>query len=285
MNELLTFTTPELTLFFSSLLISVIACAIYFKYFSKVLIRTFDFQRGIYLFGIVLSLLSSIALLNWETSPPDEYVIIESGIDDDMIEIPQTFLEEPKPVAPPPPPPPTPIKKATEIEKIVFVEKTIEVTQKINIVDQEDKAIHSGPPTALPSAPPPVPPMPPEKEEDSDGFVSIAEQMPRFPGCELEEDPETCTKESIINHIYSQLRYPALARENGIEGMVVVQFTIDKKGQMGEVVIRRDIGFGCGQAAADVVSSIKELSLWTPGKQRKRPVKVLYTMPVKFKLN
>lgn len=48
----------------------------------------------------------------------------------------------------------------------------------------------------------------------------------------------------------------------------------------------RDIGAGCGDAAATVIRNMNELpQKWTPGKQRGRPVKVLYTLPVKFKLD
>ena len=77
----------------------------------------------------------------------------------------------------------------------------------------------------------------------------------------------------------------AIARENGVEGMVVVQFVVNEKGKVDKVNVVRDIGAGCGEAAAKVVEEMNSFTTgWTPGKQRGRPVKVLYTLPVKFKL-
>ena len=282
MNELLTFNTTELTYFFTALIMSVVSAALYLKYFSKMLFRSYDFQKGFYLLGLALSLASSLALFNWQTTSPESYVVIETDIEDDRIEIPMTFREKPKLIVPPPPPTPI-IKKPTEFEKVTLVNSQIEMADDPVLVDPVDVPEPPSSSEALP-LPPPLP-LPPAEEDTPEEWLGVSEQMPRFPGCELEEDPDQCTRDRLIDHIYKRLKYPELARENKVEGMVVVQFKIDKKGQMGEVVIRRDIGAGCGQAAADVVSSIKELSLWTPGKQRSRPVNILYTMPVKFKLN
>ena len=169
------------------------------------------------------------------------------------------------------------------INKKIIVDSPIESSDEPVAVDPVDIPAPPSSSDAL-SLPPPTP-LPPLEDDTPNVWLGISEQMPRFPGCELEENPDQCTKERLIEHIYSRLKYPDLARDNRVEGMVIVQFKIDSKGQMGEVVIRRDIGAGCGQAAAEVVSSIKELSPWTPGKQRSRPVNILYTMPVKFKLN
>ena len=282
MNELLTFNTTELTYFFAVMIMSVVSAALYLKYFSKMLFRSYDFQSGFYLLGLALSLVSSLALFNWQTTSPEPYVVIETGIEDDRIEIPMTFTEKPKIIVPPPPPAPI-TKKPIAIDKITLVNSPIETTEDPVVVDPVDVPEPPSSSEALPM-PPPLP-LPPAEDDSLEEWLGISEQMPRFPGCELEEDPDQCTKDRLVDFIYKRLKYPEQARENKVEGMVVVQFKIDKNGQMGDVVIRRDIGAGCGQAAADVVSSIKALSLWTPGKQRSRPVNILYTMPVKFKLN
>ena len=113
--------------------------------------------------------------------------------------------------------------------------------------------------------------------------------MPRFPGCENDggsnKEKEECAKLKMLEYIYKNLRYPAIARENGVEGTVVIQFVVDQEGKVDEVNIVRDIGAGCGEAAAKIVNDMNNLpERWTPGKQRGRPVKVLYTLPVKFQL-
>jgi protein TonB len=60
---------------------------------------------------------------------------------------------------------------------------------------------------------------------------------------------------------------------------------VDKGGNVTETNIVRNIGAGCGEAALEVVEAMNNMpQKWTPGKQRGRAVKVLYTLPVRFKL-
>ena len=89
----------------------------------------------------------------------------------------------------------------------------------------------------------------------------------------------------MLQYIYKHLKYPAIARENGVEGMAVLQFVVSESGAVTDIQVKRDPGAGCGDAAQKVVQGMNNLpQKWTPGKQRGRPVKVLYTLPVKFKL-
>ena len=77
------------------------------------------------------------------------------------------------------------------------------------------------------------------------------------------------------------MKYPAIAKSNGIEGRVIVQFVVDRSGGIKNAQILRDIGAGCGKEAIRVVNSMPK---WIPGKQRGRLVNVQYTLPVVFKL-
>jgi protein TonB len=89
----------------------------------------------------------------------------------------------------------------------------------------------------------------------------------------------------MLEYIYKNLKYPAIARENGVEGQVVLQFVVDKDGSIADAKVVRDIGAGCGTEAEKVVNGMNNMGQkWIPGKQRGRPVRVLYTLPVKFKL-
>ncbi len=119
-------------------------------------------------------------------------------------------------------------------------------------------------------------------------IFKIVEQMPRFPGCEeekTENERDKCAKIKMMEYIERHLKYPEEAKIKKIQGQVVVQFVIEKDGSISEIKVARDIGFGCGQAAVDVVESWNEMAeKWRPGHQRGRPVVVLYTLPVKFKL-
>jgi len=127
----------------------------------------------------------------------------------------------------------------------------------------------------------------PEENTERDIF-KVVEQMPRFPGCEdkkYEKEKEDCARSKMMEYIYEHLIYPEEASKKGIEGQVVLQFIVETDGSITDIRVVRDIGFGCGQAAVDVVESWNQMGeKWRPGHQRGRPVVVLYTLPVKFKL-
>ena len=99
-------------------------------------------------------------------------------------------------------------------------------------------------------------------------------------------DKKSCADGQMLRYIYSSLRYPAKAREDGVQGMVVAQFVIDKRGYVEDAKIVRDIGAGCGDASLDIIESMNRLDgpPFVPGKVGGKPVKVLYTMPIKFRL-
>lgn len=122
-----------------------------------------------------------------------------------------------------------------------------------------------------------------------DSTLKVAEIMPRFPGCEdgygTAQAKEECAKQKMIEYIYKNLQYPAEARKNKIEGLTVIQFIVDTDGSLTDITIARDIGGGAGAAAKQVVESMNTNGLiWSPGVQAGKVEKVLFTLPVKFKL-
>lgn len=130
-----------------------------------------------------------------------------------------------------------------------------------------------------------------EQRNDDTSTYKIVEAMPRFPGCEnidtlqTNHEKESCAKMKMLEYIYSNLKYPNVARENAVEGMVVLQFTIDKFGRAIDINVVREIGAGCGVAALNVIKKMNhDHQFWLPGISSQRYVKVLYTLPVRFKL-
>ncbi|HNI31448.1 MAG TPA: energy transducer TonB, partial [Chitinophagales bacterium] len=116
-------------------------------------------------------------------------------------------------------------------------------------------------------APAPEPEQPKEPE-----IFDRAEVMPTYPG----GVPE------LMKFLMKNIRYPSLARENGLEGKVIVKFYIDTDGTVKDPTVLKDnVGGGCGDEAIRVV---KAMPKWTPGSQRGKAVKVYYTLPVTFKL-
>ena len=134
-----------------------------------------------------------------------------------------------------------------------------------------------------PPAPPPPPP-PPVVEE----LFSIVESMPHLANCKdmgNQQQIKTCTREKLIQYIADNLKYPPHAKNQGIEGIVVIQFTVASDGSIQDIRLLRDIGAGCGKEALRLVREMTKKGLvWIPGKQRGVPVNVQYNLPIKFKL-
>ncbi len=122
----------------------------------------------------------------------------------------------------------------------------------------------------------------------SDTIITVVENMPYLISCENEPTPEDikkCTDKTFLTEIYQNLFYPPLARENGIEGMNVIQYTIDEKGRIRNPTMIRHIGSGCDQATLWALKRLCEMEpLYKPGLQRGKPVKVLFKLPLKFRL-
>ena len=79
----------------------------------------------------------------------------------------------------------------------------------------------------------------------------------------------------------SRLVYPEIAKENGVQGRVTLQFTVEADGRVTNVKVLRGVDESLDKEAVRVVSSSPK---WKPGKQRDRAVKVTYTFPVIFQL-
>lgn len=150
-------------------------------------------------------------------------------------------------------------------------------------------------PTEMPrDTPPPqdivVEPEPAPEPPKGDYLIHITEVMPRFPGCEdiegTDHDKKQCADQKLIHYIYTNLKYPKEAQENGIEGMAVVNFIIDKQGRIKDAKAIRDPGGGTGEEAVRIVMAMNDLpEPWTPGFQRGRAVEVRFNLPIRFRLS
>lgn len=97
----------------------------------------------------------------------------------------------------------------------------------------------------------------------------IVEQMPEFPGGE----------EELMKYLKNNINYPQMARETGIQGVVIIQFVVGKDGRISGVKVLRGIGGNCDEEAVRVVKSMPH---WKPGKQNGVAVPVYYQLPVHF---
>lgn len=88
-------------------------------------------------------------------------------------------------------------------------------------------------------------------------------------------------KFDLNSYLTKNLHYPKEAREENVEGRVIVKFVVNKNGSVGDVQVVRGIGGGCDEEAKRVISKMPK---WKPGRQNGKPVKVYYTLPISFKL-
>ncbi len=239
----------------------------------------FRFTGPLWLFGLSVALGITLLTISWTQYEKPVYIPDDAMLIDETIEIEPPRTAEPPPPPPPPPPPvieEVPEEEILEEEQPVFMDQTVE----------EETIIEEKAPEPKHEAPPPPPPPPKEEPEE---IFKVVEQMPRFPGCEDQsgsnEEKYQCAQAKLLEYVYKNVKYPAIARENGIQGRVVVQFVVEKDGKITDANVVRDIGAGCGEEALRVVNSMNSMGeKWTPGKQRGKAVRVQFTLPVSFKL-
>ena len=182
--------------------------------------------------------------------------------DDDDEDIPIT--EQIKTPPPPPPPPPAP-----EVIEVVEDEEEVEETVIESTETDQDEII--------------IEEIEVEDEfEDIDVPFAVIEDVPIFPGCEsvAKSQRRACFQEQMNKHIRKNFRYPDIAQEMGIQGRVYVNFIIAKDGSITNIRMRGP-DKNLENEAARIIGRLPKM---TPGKQRGRPVRVPFSIPITFKL-
>ena len=114
----------------------------------------------------------------------------------------------------------------------------------------------------------------PEEEQVEEEAIpfQLVEEKPSFNGGDANE---------FSKWVNQHLEYPEIAKENGVQGRVTLQFTVNPDGSVSNVKVLRGVDSSLDKEAVRVVSMSPK---WKPGKQRDRAVKVTYTFPVIFQL-
>lgn len=108
--------------------------------------------------------------------------------------------------------------------------------------------------------------------------------MPVFAGCEGLTDPgdiKLCTAKKLQQFIMDNVKYPAEAKELGIEGKVFVQLTIDEKGKIANAEVEREVNGGLEEEALRVIKLMPD---WKPALKNGEAVNVKLTIPIHFDL-
>ena len=204
-------------------------------------------------FGLVVSLFIVLAAfsMNSKVKPVETLGTISSTpVSEEVVYIPRT---EPPKIVPPPP---------IIFDKLLITDNPTEIEEPIfqSTEIREGEIVDATPRIA------------PEKTENSiEKILDYADQMPEFPG----------GPQALLLWIKNQIKYPSLAVENGIQGIVYVQFAVDRDGSVSNVHVARGVYPSLDEEALRV---IKELPKWKPGMQKGQLVRVAYTVPINFKL-
>lgn len=216
--------------------------------------------------GMVIILFLSWQAIEWKSYDKSDNDLSKLDVGDDLEEeIPITQQLTPPP--PPPPPPPAPevieVMEDEDEEEETIIEST-EAKQDEKIVEVKEIKEEV------------------VEEEIADVPFAVIENVPIYPGCERESGNEAKKKcmSSKISEFINKKFNSELATDLGLEGRqrISVQFKIDKNGKVVDVRARAPHP----RLEKEAVSVVQSLPDMTPGKQRGKPVGVLYSLPIVF---
>lgn len=170
----------------------------------------------------------------------------------EMAEVEQTRQ---KTLPPPPPRPPVPIEVANDVvleDDVLDLDATLDIGEAV---------------ATLPPPPPAAMPEPEDEPEEIEPEIFVVvEEMPEIDGGTA--------------RLYELVEYPEIARQAGMEGLVVVQVVVEPDGRGTDPLVMRSAGGALDEAALKAVRQLR----FKPGKQRGKAVRVKYAIPVRFRL-
>ncbi len=207
--------------------------------------------------GLVISLLITYVAFEWTSKETTVSVLedtTEVVLEEEIIPITQET----------PPPPPSAPKMPVLSDQIDIVDDEIELEDDMfmNLEDDSSLGVEIMDYVEVEEE---------VVEEEAIPF-QLVEEKPSFQGGDANQ---------FSKWVNQRLVYPEIAKENGVQGRVTLQFTVEKDGTVTKVKVLRGVDPSLDKEAVRVVSSSPK---WKPGKQRDRAVPVNYTFPVIFQL-
>jgi protein TonB len=219
-----------------------------------------DLERGkgtSILIGFVMALAVLFVALEWTEREVEDnsdlYMARETTITEEMVPI---TLPEKKTV----PPPPAAVAKA-DIIKIVEDDADIEEDIMVSTEDQVEWVDLDE-----------VDYIEVEPEPEEEEVFMVVEDAPEFPG----------GINALLEYLKKNIKYPAICRDNNIQGRVIVSFVVNKDGKIVDPEVVKGVNPSLDKEALRVISTMPN---WKPGYQRGKPVRVKYSVPVNFRLN
>ena len=208
--------------------------------------------------GFIFSLGLALLAFEWTSKSEDSQGFQNQRKSNPVQEsIPITHQERQKPIEPPPPP--------QAIEVLNIIDNEVQIKDELRLeetgADMDTRILLDA--------------FGKEESEESEEqkIFFVAEEMPIFKGNGIA---------AFRDYIQKHIEYPVIASENGIEGTVFLSFVVDTCGGVSRVTIMKGVDPSINKEAKRVVKSAPQ---WEPGKQKGRPVKVQFIVPVVFTLH
>lgn len=202
--------------------------------------------------GLIVAISASLAAFEWKT-PYYGTIVLPPAVNTEIPEEIINVVKEKKPDLPKP-------LNSTLLKEVDNDKKDIPDIKIIADIDPlEGVELYK------------LPELTPEDSDETSDIFTVVEQMPEFPGGYV----------AMLKYLKDNIIYPTQAKEAGITGTVFVTFVVDENGRIASIKVLRDVPGGCTEEAVRVISGMPK---WAPGKQRGKPVKVQYNMPIKFNL-
>jgi len=215
-------------------------------------------KKGIFFqVGLIFAMAVMLVAFEWKSYDAIDVNTFDGQKATNEVEELATITQQNTP--PPPPPPPAPSLVLN------IVENTAEINDDISIDAEADEM------TEVEEYKAPAIKQEEEEEVEEQQIFMVVENAPAFPGGDA----------ARMKFLQDNIKYPQMARESGIQGTVYVTFVVERSGAVTDVKILRGIGGGCDEEAVRVVQNMPK---WEPGKQRGKPVRVQFNMPIKFTL-
>ena len=219
-----------------------------------------DLERGkgtSLLIGFVMALAVMFVALEWTQSEKEDnseiYGVKDISLNEEMVPI---TLPEKKTV----PPPPAAVTQS-DILEIVDDDADIEEDIMASTEDQVEWVDLDE-----------IDYVEVEPEPEEEEIFMVVEDAPEFPG----------GTQALLDYLRKNIKYPAICRENNIQGRVLVSFVVNKDGAIVDPEVVRGVHPSLDKEALRVIAGMPN---WKPGSQRGKPVRVKYTVPVNFRLN
>ncbi len=214
-------------------------------------------KKGLFLeVGLVIALVACLVAFNVKSYDMEE---VDLDIREATTEIEEQIIQTMEQETPPPPEPEAP----EVVTDLTVVEDDADIKNELDIVDMDANKAENVEVQHVAVVD--------EVEVEEEEIFTVVEKQAGYPGGAGE----------MYKFLRESIQYPAVARENNIQGKVIVKFVVERDGSISNVTVVRDIGGGCG---AEAMRVIKSMPKWEPAKQQGRTVRSYFMLPVNFGL-